>query len=152
MHCPACRSELALAKAGRVELVVCARCGGVWLDIERCQRVVKGLLAEAETSLAERIGAEAARDPVRTYREASAPADATRTCPACGTALVRTALHSLVLDACREHGTWFDAGELPRVAEWFALQAAADEAEVATFLSELAEARARNRGSGGAFP
>jgi Zn-finger nucleic acid-binding protein len=41
-------------------------------------------------------------------------------CPVCGTMMDRInfAWSGVVVDVCREHGTWFGFGELQRVAEF----------------------------------
>jgi Zn-finger nucleic acid-binding protein len=122
--CPACGDELlpigpADQRGGyrstlRWHVIGCPGCGGVWTDNEASQRVVSAIdpdiiaaAAEAEDQAA-KVGAP--------LPDESKP----RVCPECGAALERARAAGTNLDACAKHGTWFDRGELRKVA--FALE------------------------------
>ena len=88
----------------------CARCGGVWLDAES----YRGMLDRAREvgdvpELLRRGGAKRTlqRDPRGALL-----------CPACDTRMARGNFASrsgVLVDYCRDHGAWFDAGELRAV-------------------------------------
>ena len=107
--CPRCRAALFEGKAGPVTVLGCAACGGVWLSNELSQRVVERMDA-ALLTLADRAAA-AGRGEV--------DASGTAYCPHDGLPLSRVTAKGVSLDVCASHGTWFDAGELRRVAEAF---------------------------------
>lgn len=143
--CPSCGVDLVRARAAVTEITACPRCGGVWLDVASSQRVVAGLLSDAEKSLAQRVQHQVAQ------QQAEAPYRATRRpqmrrCPECGEPLAQARLGEIgvELDVCAFHGTWFDAGELRPVEQFYALESAAADSEVARFSQELSEANRRD--------
>ena len=100
-------------REGERELEECERCSGVWLALD----VFRQLCAEEERRTVF-LGAEldARRTPatsVATVRYVP--------CPDCSTLMNRVNFgkrSGVVLDACAQHGTWFDAEELRRVVEF----------------------------------
>lgn len=109
LTCPDCKLPLQAFKAGAGELQACEGCGG--------QMVTQGLLRalveqrEALGSAVPTFTASARgnplRDPVR-YRA----------CPTCQQLMNRKnfgGASGIIVDVCTLHGTFFDAGELPRV-------------------------------------
>jgi Zn-finger nucleic acid-binding protein len=107
LPCPRCRERLYV---GRAEMTLhgCGRCGGVFLDNADSQRLVKAFPDDA-VALSEHAGALSPDEP--NLGEA-AP------CPVCAAPMMRTRIDraGLDLDVCAAHGTWFDRGELRRVA------------------------------------
>jgi Zn-finger nucleic acid-binding protein len=110
--CPDCKLPLRAFEAGAGQLLACERCGG--------QMVTHGLLRaliEQREALGRAVptGSNLPRgnpltDPVR-YRP----------CPTCGHMMNRKnfgGTSGIVVDVCARHGTFFDAGELPRVLEF----------------------------------
>jgi Zn-finger nucleic acid-binding protein len=121
-RCPACvGANLVDAPAGAERVLACAACGGRWLDLEASRHVVAGLLAGVESTRGVKSPERSADNP---YRPLPRSPDVTRECIECGERMQATALGELgiTLDTCARHGTWFDAGELARVARWFADQ------------------------------
>jgi Zn-finger nucleic acid-binding protein len=116
--CPRCRKPLRVASSGSpvVEtleglalLHECIGCGGVFLDNASLERVF------SPEALGNRHPAPSARAP-------SAP-DVVRylNCPACNRLMNRVNFgkHSgIIVDVCKDHGTWFDSGELTRAIEF----------------------------------
>lgn len=128
MLCPVCDGvEMFVLEFELVEIDYCPECHGVWLDSgeleligEKAGTLHGELLTALETQKGER------------------PSGAKRRCPTCRKPLreVRTQTEpSIVLDRCpRQHGLWFDSGELPAVVK----AAGADEDNVlARFFAEL---------------
>jgi Zn-finger nucleic acid-binding protein len=111
--CPRGCGTLRQLSLGGVELEECERCSGVWLATEVFQK----LCAEEERrSLflgAELQARHTPASPVQTVRYVP--------CPDCGKLMNRVNFgkrSGVVLDACAQHGTWFDADELRRVVEF----------------------------------
>jgi Zn-finger nucleic acid-binding protein len=105
--CPGCRGPLARVEVGSTALVECERCDGIWLDAEAFER----LCADRETQAAvlHRI-ATAARTPAGPIRY--------RPCPRCGKLMNRVNFakaSGVIVDVCRGHGTFLDAGELHQI-------------------------------------
>jgi Zn-finger nucleic acid-binding protein len=106
LQCPDCRCALAAFPCGTGTLYDCDRCGGQFLEhaalrdlIEQHDRLDAGLSRPRPSTL--RI------DRVRYIA-----------CPACGSMMNRRNFgggSAVIVDVCAKHGTWFDAGELPRV-------------------------------------
>jgi Zn-finger nucleic acid-binding protein len=103
--CPACREEMVRVSLGGTPLLECRTCDGVWLEAADFERIC----ADSETQaavlhhIAPRAAVEA-RAPVK-YRR----------CLRCGKMMNRMnfgQVSGTVVDACRGHGTFLDAGEL----------------------------------------
>lgn len=120
MNCPRCFIPL-VEGALSSELIAhgCRGCGGVWLVNEASQRVIAGMGQQAFDRL--RAHTKAARHGVDTKR-------AGLLCPECRQMLRRTTVTEarLELDVCSSHGTWFDCGEVERVALAFDKELASD--------------------------
>ncbi len=106
--CPRCDVALFEGKAQETALFGCGKCGGVWLDNVGSQRLVNAL-DQGILSMGDRAAAVTSAAKTNT-----APAIA---CPICREALKRSSFSGVDLDVCAAHGTWFDRGEMRRVAE-----------------------------------
>lgn len=115
--CPRCPDQTLAARAvGDLSLDDCPRCAGVFIDAKAIEQL---LAARAEARAEAVLGA---------YQGVPRASDMTARggklyikCPICGTVMNRTQFArgaGVVLDVCRGHGTWFDAGELPVVVEF----------------------------------
>lgn len=140
--CPGCGKPLAAGRVGALETRACLACGGLWLDRE----AFEGLAASREaTGMAlAALPAPSAPPPAATGAVRYRP------CPACGRLMNRLnyARHSgVLLDACRDHGLWFDADELRRVLAFIAGGGLdrAREREIETLNEARREAQARVR-------
>lgn len=108
--CPECRVALAASEVGGIQLEQCHRCGGLWLDLKLFERI-----AADRESRGEVLGALPGEAPKGAVFETAVRY---RPCPACGKYMNRTnyaRISGVVLDACKEHGLWFDRDELRRV-------------------------------------
>jgi Zn-finger nucleic acid-binding protein len=114
--CPRCAARLVARAVGDLTVDDCPGCAGVFIDA-----------AAIEQLLADR--AEARADAVLgAYRGQARASDTTTRggklyvkCPICSTVMNRKQFArgaGVVLDVCRGHGTWFDAGELPVVVDF----------------------------------
>lgn len=106
--CPSCRSPLTPVEIGATSMLECPTCDGVWIDAD----VFEALCASSESQAAV-LHRLAARTPVA--------ADARvkyRPCLRCKTMMNRVnfgRLSGTIVDVCRGHGTFLDAGELHAV-------------------------------------
>lgn len=135
LSCPGCKAPLERAKKLNVNASLtacygCSRCGGVWLDNTASDLVVRridpGVLTFASV-----------------YELTAAPPaieTGARVCPIGQERLTTVSVKDVVLDACRAHGTWFDAGELRKVAERFEAERAELPPEVRHVLETIAGA------------
>jgi len=128
-RCPRCDQHLIGRLVSDVLLDECDGCGGVFVDAAALERILKERRQARADAL---LGAI----PRAELAPPSGDGPVYVKCPDCSTLMNRRAFArgaGVVVDVCRQHGTWFDAGELPRVIE-FAMdggleRAAADEAE-----------------------
>jgi len=109
LSCPRCKERLLSHIVSGCRLESCGKCGGVWIDHESLEQIYEGKEEKAAVGRMafphQRV--EKARSSNRkiTYIP----------CPVCQARMNRqnfAKLSGVVLDVCREHGTWFDAGEI----------------------------------------
>lgn len=112
MNCPVCDEAMLILEYEDVEVDFCAECGGIWLDAgelemlfggrEICERFLRG-------GARKHIGKEEARP-----------------CPVCGKKMLKEVTAGdppVVFDECpKEHGAWYDKGELRRILSDGSLQ------------------------------
>jgi len=110
MLCPACGVDMFVLEFERVEIDWCPRCAGVWLDSGELELVGRraGVIGhELLTALQAERGRQSAGER--------------RRCPICRKSLLEVEADTdppIVLDRCpREHGLWFDRGELQAVVK-----------------------------------
>lgn len=103
MDCPACKNAMITLELADVEIDHCVSCGGIWLDSGELE-----LLMEAP---------DKARKLLGSFREDHATTEQPRKCPICDKKMTKIVVGSsappLRIDQCRRnHGLWFDRGEL----------------------------------------
>jgi Zn-finger nucleic acid-binding protein len=111
--CPRCRAETAAVRVGAASLRECPDCGGVWARREAFERICAGTEEQAAV-----LGAASTA-----ARPAGGAAEAVRylPCPECGALMNRVNFarcSGVVIDVCREHGSWFDRDEMRRIVEF----------------------------------
>lgn len=118
-QCPRCRLPLHVGQTANVSVHACGQCGGLWLDRADADRMVHSLCEHA-LQLAESAASHALAK-VDTDAEGIP-------CPVCQHPLARSRVDKawLDIDVCSSHGTWFDRGELQRVARSLGRPQAAD--------------------------
>src|SRR5262245_24475079 len=108
--CPGCRGQLTQVMLGDVPILECLRCDGICVDATDFERICAN--REAQAAVIERQ-----RPP---QPPASRPAPIHyRPCAVCGKMMNRVnfgRLSGTVIDVCRGHGTFLDAGELHAIA------------------------------------
>jgi Zn-finger nucleic acid-binding protein len=112
MHCPRCETDLASINVGKHSLQICNQCGGLWADKSAFQAICSHE-EEQEAALnfrPEPLEAQPTPSPRR--RRAYIP------CPKCGKLMNQknfSGCSGVVLDWCRNHGSWFDKNELRQI-------------------------------------
>jgi Zn-finger nucleic acid-binding protein len=109
-NCPGCRKPMHRLEVGSTAMLECSTCDGVWVDAD----VFEALCAdkEAQAAVIHRFdrGGAAASERVR-YRA----------CARCGKMMNRVnfgRLSGTIVDVCKGHGTYLDAGELHRIVQF----------------------------------
>jgi len=111
LKCPRDGAALQCARVGDMDLAECATCGGVFLD----PATLKGATATRER-------ASAGRAPLPPHPLSAQPSGYIK-CPSCDTIMNRMNFgerSGVLIDSCRAHGTWFDAGELTLALQFVA--------------------------------
>lgn len=105
--CPRCQHGLAARCYGELDVDECDGCGGLMVTPAMMDRVVSARDASTNLRLALPDRSQAREQQVRYLR-----------CPGCNKSMNRRAfgrISGVIVDVCREHGVWFDAGELTEV-------------------------------------
>jgi Zn-finger nucleic acid-binding protein len=106
--CPACRNRLLRVDIGDTPLLECGACDGVWVDADVFERMCAR--RESQTAVLQRL-------PPRTAAKTGEPVRY-RPCLRCAKMMNRVnfgRLSGAVIDVCRGHGAFLDAGELHRI-------------------------------------
>ena len=112
--CPRCTANLGGEELAGVKLDRCIRCEGVFMTLDRMTDLIE------RRELLDELRALLPREP---RRMAAAPSPMYVKCPVCATLMNRKQYATgakVVIDACRQHGVWFDGGELVLVLDFIA--------------------------------
>ncbi len=109
-RCPGCDGTLERVDVGKTVLLECARCDGTWIDADRFEALRAD--GEAQAAVLHRYaGRPRATSTAVKYRK----------CIRCQKMMNRVnfaRLSGAVVDVCRGHGTFLDAGELHQIVEF----------------------------------
>ena len=133
--CPRCKAELKARTYGDLGVEECDACGGLFLAPQTMDRLVAA--RDMPTNLRLHL-------PKRALKGETAVRYLF--CPVCGKSMNRQAfgrVSGVVVDVCKGHGVWFDAGELAAVIEF--VQRGGLERERERQLAELNERERRVR-------
>jgi Zn-finger nucleic acid-binding protein len=141
--CPRCDGGLDPADAGDLSLRSCHACGGVFLAPDALHRISAS--RELPVTLREELPdrPRTAEGPVRYL-----------SCPDCAKSMNRRnfgRISGVIVDVCRDHGVWFDAGELAAVLAFIA-DGGLEKAKKREEEERLATARAPATERPSAFP
>ena len=115
LKCPRCDISLVQVEVGGIDLGECQRCGGVWVDKSAFQKICEdreeqeAVLGMALPVVAESL--EKAGPGHRMYIP----------CPCCGNLMNRlnfAGCSGVVIDWCKQHGSWFDYQELGQIVNF----------------------------------
>ena len=106
MDCPVCKNAMITLELNEVEIDFCTNCSGIWLDA-----------GELELLLGE---PQKAKDLINSFKIDKNCKEKARKCPIClkkmRKIIVGRQTPPLLIDKCRkDHGLWFDKGELQNI-------------------------------------
>ncbi len=120
-RCPRCRIDMEEVTIGAEPLHECAKCGGLWVGAEAFERIC----ADREEQSAVLGAATFTTHSRHPNNETSGGEQSDKVryvpCPQCGQLMNRVNFarsSGVIVDVCKEHGTWFDADELRRIVEF----------------------------------
>ncbi len=112
--CPRCKTMMDAVVIGGSNLRECPRCEGIWTDTETLRQICASREQQAGV-----LG-------MATHIPSNNVADIDKQihywpCPVCGELMNRVNFANysgVIVQVCREHGTWFDRDELRRIVEF----------------------------------
>ncbi len=136
LPCPCCGCLMPICQVGGLGINECPQCNGIWVPGEKFDLLVdrsiearKDLGAAGAASSAPRVKGDNPYTQRVEYRK----------CPECESFMTRKNFRKtsgVIIDRCRDHGTWLDADELERIAG-FVLSGGRPEAE--RFIKDMDE-------------
>ena len=105
--CPRCKCPLEIHRFRENELDICPKCSGLWIDAGEFKR----LASERDVYSDETIPNEYVRKGLPQEKEYLP-------CVRCGSLMIRRnfkKISGVLIDLCRDHGIWLDAGELEQI-------------------------------------
>ncbi|HKQ99518.1 MAG TPA: zf-TFIIB domain-containing protein [Pyrinomonadaceae bacterium] len=139
-RCPSCRIEMESVAVGSANLRECARCAGLWVDVESFERIINEREEQSATLGAASLLPKHAGGAAEPNKVRYVP------CPVCQQLMNRVNFarcSGVVVDVCKGHGTWFDRDELQQIVEF--VRGGGLEASRAREKRELEEERQRLR-------
>jgi len=137
LNCPVCREPMIVVEYHDIELDYCSRCHGTWFDRGEIDLLLRSMQLDEKPSLIDRL----------IHQPRTPEAETVRKCPACHTRMHAYCFGSageLTVDVCpREHGIWFDAGEVQRLISAVKVDTTSEygsEQELVSFIGEVFEA------------
>lgn len=139
--CPRCRVRMEAIVVGKENLSECPKCAGIWADADTLHQICDDREEQAAVlGMADHVPAPEAASVEQQIRYVP--------CPVCKKLMNRVNFANcshVVVDVCKQHGTWFDKDELRRIIE-FIRAGGLDQAR-ARELADLEEARIRRSAS-----
>lgn len=108
--CPRCAVAMAPIQLGESCLNECRNCGGLWVTREMFEKICQD--RERQEAVLGRPALQEAEEGVKKPGRVYVP------CPSCKKLMNRTnfsGCSGVVVDWCKEHGTWLDHSELPQI-------------------------------------
>jgi Zn-finger nucleic acid-binding protein len=110
--CPRCQATMKKVTVGTTSLLECARCAGIWVDVETLRQIC----ADREKQAPAPGTPAPPEEPLHIETQIRYVP-----CPVCHQLMNRVnfAICShIIVDVCKQHGTWFDKDELRRAVEF----------------------------------
>jgi Zn-finger nucleic acid-binding protein len=102
MNCPVCKKDMIILELNQIEIDYCPQCDGIWLDDGELELLMEDEIAKQKL--------------LDTFHHDKSCREQPRRCPKCSKKMNKVFIgeHKEVLvDKCRkDHGIWFDSGEL----------------------------------------
>lgn len=116
-RCPRCRVEMESVAVGSASLRECARCTGLWVDVESFEQIIsereqQSAALGAASIIPKEAGGNTGNEPNKVRYVP---------CPECNQLMNRVNFarcSGVIVDVCKGHGTWFDQDELRRIVEF----------------------------------
>jgi Zn-finger nucleic acid-binding protein len=112
VSCPRCGVRLHVRKYAQLDVDECDQCGGMFISPAMLDAIVAS--RDAPTGLHLAL-------PKRAYKQETTVQYVR--CPWCTKTMNRSMfgrISGVIVDVCRDHGVWFDSGELNEVLSWIA--------------------------------
>ena len=125
MDCPVCKSAMIVLELDEVEIDYCPDCRGIWLDAGELELLLEDAAEAGEV--------------LRSFQPIQSD-EKPRKCPICLKKMEKVLVGGTdgqreLIDRCKkEHGLWFDAGELEQILKMGHFD---DEGKIPRLLSEL---------------
>ena len=133
MNCPVCKEPLVVLELEQIEVDYCTGCEGVWLDAGELE-----LLLETD---------EERNRLINLFKEAGEIKEKSHDCPICGKQMLKFYIgeqEKVLVDKCKKnHGIWFDKGELRKVVEFGSVS---KENKIINLLKDMFENSSQNNG------
>jgi len=110
--CPRCKVKLQSLQIDTVQIRECERCGGFWSAGDAFENLCSD--REKQASVLGFAGSYRHENP-------NAATISYVPCPDCTQLMNRSNFarsSGIIIDMCKQHGVWFDAGELPKIIEF----------------------------------
>jgi Zn-finger nucleic acid-binding protein len=110
LRCPRCDARLQARKYADLEVDECDACGGLFIS----PKMLDSIVANRDTP----TGLQLALPKRAVYQESAVNY---LKCPSCRNTMNRKMfgrISGVIVDVCRDHGVWFDSGELSEVLGW----------------------------------
>jgi len=136
MICPVCNNSMVVLELEQIEIDYCIDCGGIWLDAGELE-----LMLETESER-NRI--------INLFKKAGPGKEKSYNCPICGKRMLKFDIgeeEKVKIDKCkRNHGLWFDKGELQKVVEFGSVD---KENKIINLLKDMFERKISSQKNGG---
>jgi Zn-finger nucleic acid-binding protein len=111
--CPRCRINLQAVTIGKCSMRECTHCEGLWVDLVTLQTIVADREEQSAVLGVPAPIAEPDSHEIEVVRYLP--------CPVCKQLMNRVNFANcshVIVDVCRQHGTWFDKDELRKIVEF----------------------------------
>src|SRR5688572_18164142 len=111
-ECPRCKIRLDRLLIENIELNECGRCNGMWAGVETFESICS-VREEQSAVLGFVASQKASFEPLASITYVP--------CPDCKQLMNRSNFaraSGVIIDLCKHHGVWFDAGELPKIIQF----------------------------------
>ena len=136
MNCPVCNEPMVVLELEQVETDYCTNCGGIWLDSGELELLIENLNEREQI--------------INSFSEDLSTKEKSHPCPICGKKMGKVIVrdkNKVLIDKCKkEHGFWFDKGELKSVIE---NSSDLKQNKVLNLLKDMFENRVTSNNNGG---
>jgi Zn-finger nucleic acid-binding protein len=132
MDCPVCKKSMLVLELQQIEIDYCQNCSGIWLDSGELELLLD------DTEEKQRLLGSFQIDPDNPEKK--------RRCPKCTKKMNKVFVGNgkkVLVDKCKkDHGIWFDSGELHQVVE---LGSVDKNNKVIQLLNDMFEYKLKNK-------